>query len=438
MRVLMFGWEFPPYISGGLGTACFGLTRAMAALNTEILFILPRAQEWQAEAEVAHFELMGADQVDVSLEREDLIEQLSDETVEFVEVDSALSPYMTEESYRERLVSQTTQLRISGPGTQMPEGKVAPPVLYGTGLLAEVSRYALVGRRLAEEKEFDVIHAHDWMTYLAGAEAKKVSGKPLVCHVHATEYDRTIDEPNAKIEAIERYGLNEADLVITVSERTRKMVMRCYDLDPDKVVVVHNAVSKEKLLSSTTIKRNLDEKMVLFLGRVTIQKGPDYFLEAARLVLDELPNVRFVMAGAGDLLPHIIERVAELRLQEHFHFTGFLSRTDVERIFGMTDLYVMPSVSEPFGITPFEATLHRIPVIVSRQSGVNEVLEHAVKVDFWDVHEMARSIIDLLCDESKAADMSRRGEEVLAGISWEKVAGTVLKHYARLTGGGER
>ncbi len=428
MKVLMFGWEFPPYFSGGLGTACLGLTRHIAGMGVDILFVMPKAPGDAVDFE--HFELRGANEVELSSKTSARPEELSEATVTVLEVDSLLEPYSSKESYQTRqarTLKEVEQLK-TGPAP----GRIELTGGYGKDLLEEVSRYAVVGSQLGAREKFDVIHTHDWMTYPAGVEAKLASGKALICHVHATEYDRAGDNADPEICAIEKYGLEAADRVLTVSQRAREIVLKHYAIAPEKVFVVHNAVSKERHIKRDQIKRNFPEKLVLFLGRVTSQKGPEYFVEAARLVLKELPEVRFVMAGSGDMLGKIIERIAQLRLQKQFHFTGFLHHHAVEQIFALSDVYVMPSVSDPFGITPFEAMLYHVPVIVSKQSGVTEVLQHAIKVDFWDVHELARSIIKVLTDEEFARRLAEEGAKELDHVSWDTAARKIIAHYREL------
>jgi glycosyltransferase involved in cell wall biosynthesis len=412
MKTLMFGWEFPPIISGGLGTACYGMTKHLSQLGNEILFVLPKGRPNTTFFE--NFTVCGANEVEVMETRRKFMENISEETVQLMSIDAVLSPYMDEHLYLDEVGKVKRQRReLVEVEEQEPIGCLDFQGDYGGNLLDEVTRYSLVASQLAKTEKFDLIHAHDWMTFLAGIEAKKVSGKPLVCHVHATEHDRAGRKPSDNIMAMEKHGLERADLVIAVSRRTKRVIVRNYGIKPDKIRVVHNAVNKERSLpkSLPDPKRVLEmrkekkgDKIVLFLGRVTMQKGPDYFVEAARMVLEQMSNVQFVMAGGGDMLPRMIERVAAERLHDRFHFTGFLDRERVEMMYAMSDLYVMPSVSEPFGITPFEAMVYEVPIIVSRQSGITEVLEHAVKVDFWDVHELADSIVKILKDEEFARE----------------------------------
>jgi glycosyltransferase involved in cell wall biosynthesis len=300
-------------------------------------------------------------------------------------VNTILTPYMSSETYS----SELRKIRMNHKSSSD---------VYGQNLYQEVMRYAEIAKIIAEQEEYDLIHAHDWMTYMAGINARNVSGKPLVVHIHATEFDRTGGNPNQTISHIEYTGLNEADLIIANSNFTKNNVIKCYDINPDKIKVVHWGIDPDnpyyKLGYSSPMNKN--EKIVLFLGRITIQKGPDYFIEVAKKVLDFKKNVRFIIAGSGDMLPKIIERAAELGISDKVTFTGFLRGADVHRAFQMADLYVMPSISEPFGLVALESLKNNTPVILSKQSGVSEVVHNALKVDFWDINEMTNKIVNVL------------------------------------------
>jgi len=299
--------------------------------------------------------------------------------------------------------------------------------------MQEVSRYAMVAATLAASQQFDVIHAHDWLTYPAGTAAKKISGKPLVVHMHATEFDRSGENINPNVFDIEKKGMEAADKVITVSNLTRQIVIDRYGIEPNKVVTVYNAV--EPIEYDDILKNEqkfVKEKIVTFLGRVTFQKGPDYFVEAAYKVLQKDSNVRFVMAGQGDMLYRMIKRVAQLKIATKFHFTGFLKGDDVDKMFAMSDVYVMPSVSEPFGISPLEAIRSNVPVIISKQSGVAEVLRHALKVDFWDIDAIADAIYGLLHYNALSRMFVRFGKEEVDNMKWENAAYKIKEVYLSL------
>jgi len=428
MRVLMFGWEFPPYISGGLGTACLGLTKGLASFGTEILFVLPRLD---SNEEGRHLTLMGANQVRARVTVSEILE-LQDR-VSVLEVLSPLRPYLTEREYRS-LLEKDERISIQDILGELQNDFAGG---YGDNLMAEIIRYSLVGAHLAAHEEFDIIHAHDWMTAPAGIEAKRVSGKPLVVHAHALEFDRSGEHINQQVYDIERAGFEAADRIVAVSHYTKDTIIKRYAIDPDKITVVHNAVSKERRIGQMRIEKPFKEKLVLFLGRITFQKGPDYFVEAASRVLKKNPDVRFAMAGFGDMFPRMVERMAELRMADKFHFLGFVRGADVERIYAMSDLYVMPSVSEPFGITPLEAIVYDVPSIVSKQSGVAEILDDAVKVDFWDVDRLADEILDILGNEKRADRLIKSGRETLKKIQWEQAAEKLLAVYRELAGGAQ-
>ncbi len=422
MRILMFGWEFPPHITGGLGTACFGLTKGLAKHNVEMLFVVPKAYGDEDEQAVR---LVNASDLTFDLKDEEYKEFWS--RVKYMEIGSSIIPYVdpveftkvmedkkkTGEEYTSNVFSKNYKF----------SGK------YGTNLMEEVARYALIGSGIAAKEDHDLIHAHDWLTYPAGIAAKKASGKPLVVHMHATEFDRTGGNVNQVVYDMEREGMEAADRVITVSNLTRKIVIEKYGIDPGKVITVHNAVDQDVVGEIAEMKKRMKEKVVTFLGRVTFQKGPEYFIEAAYKILQKDNNVRFVMAGSGDMLNKMIERVAHLRIADKFHFTGFLKGDDVTNMFALSDVFVMPSVSEPFGIVPLEAMRSNVPVVISKQSGVAEILNHALKIDFWDVDAMADSIYGL-CHYKGLSDMFKtHGKIEVENLKWENAALKVKHVY---------
>lgn len=424
MKVLMFGWEFPPHISGGLGTACFGLTKGMAKHDIDMIFVVPKAFGDESEEAVR---LVNASSITVDMKKSTYKDYWK--RIEYMEIGSNIIPYISPQEFA-RIKSQDELDRISEESVVFSK-KYNFSGGYGKNLLEEVSRYALVASAIAAEKDFDLIHAHDWLTYPAGIAAKAVSGKPLVIHVHATEFDRSGKNVNKQVYDIERRGMDEADRIIAVSNWTRSIVIDKYGQPPEKVFTVHNAVepSDNKDINNTSHVR---EKIVTFLGRITFQKGPEYFLEAARLVLERDPNVRFVMAGSGDMLEKMIRRVAQLRMGSNFHFTGFLRGTDVDKMLAMSDVFVMPSVSEPFGIVPLEAMRSNVPVIISKQSGVSEVLKHALKIDFWDINAMADSIYGILNYEGLNKMFTKYGKDEVDSLKWDQAGLKVKNVYESL------
>lgn len=422
MKVLMFGWEFPPHISGGLGTACFGLTKALNKCGVEIIFVVPKAY---GDENPGSIRLVNASDIEVNV-TDELYKEHWNKT-SFLQIDSTLLPYTTEEEYFE-LLEKSTEIEKKDFKAQKFEFSGG----YGKNLYDEIKRYALIAATIASEHEFDIIHAHDWLTYYAGMEAKRISGKPLVVHMHATEFDRSGENINQDVYKIERTGMHAADKVIAVSNLTRNIVINRYGVPADKVVTIHNGVEPNELDSKNDYKKHVKEKIVTFLGRITYQKGPEYFIEAASKVLQKDDNVRFVMAGSGDLLPKMIKRVAKLGIADKFHFTGFLRGDDVDKMFGMSDVYVMPSVSEPFGISPLEAMRSNVPVIISKQSGVAEVLKHAIKVDFWDIDAMADAIHGLLHYSSLPNMFKNYGKEEVDNIKWDQAGQKVKEEYKKL------
>jgi glycosyltransferase involved in cell wall biosynthesis len=296
-------------------------------------------------------------------------------------------------------------------------------------MMDKVHRYSRLSVELARREQFDIIHAHDWMTYPAGQSVAAFTGKPLVVHVHSTEFDRSGENVDQRVYDIERSGMHAAEKVICVSYLTKNILMARYGVPEEKISVVYNATDFQNDTGQGIRPIGQDEKIVLFLGRVTMQKGPEYFLMAAKKVVDKFPNVRFVMAGSGDMITQCIRLCADLRLGGHVTFTGFLKGQDVRRIFSMADLYVMPSVSEPFGIAPLEALSHNVPVIISKQSGVSEVLTHVLKVDFWDIDEMANKILAVLRHPPLQRTLRQHGQFELHKLSWSDSARKVHEAY---------
>ncbi len=426
MRVLMFGWEFPPHISGGLGTASYGLTRGLTKIpGLQIRFVIPKAF---GDENPSKIELVGANNVALTRRKVNYEKFLRE--IEYIEVDSLLVPYTDPDEY-ERKVKEAQSGRKKFIQTSF-RGKIDFSGAYGENLFQEISNYAIVASVLGEAGDFDVIHAHDWLTFPAGMAAKHVSGKPLVLHVHATDFDRSGGSVNPAVFDIEKRGMHAADLVIAVSNFTRQTIIEKYGIDPAKVFTVHNAVEPIGELERKALRKSFSDRIVTFLGRVTLQKGPEFFVEAAYKVLQKMDNVRFVMAGSGELFDRMVMRAASLRIADKFHFTGFLRGDEVFRMFSMSDVYVMPSVSEPFGISPLEAMQSNVPVIISHQSGVSEVLQYALKVDFWDVDAMADAIYGLLNYHALSDMFKHFGKEEVDNMKWENSAMKVNELYTKL------
>jgi len=428
MRVLMFGWEFPPHISGGLGTASYGLTKGMATLDDlEVIFVVPKA--WGDEDQ-STVRLIGANQVPVAFKQ--VYYKGFRRPMEKIEVSSKIVPYTDPEDFwkmtRSEVSGYNLFIQTTNKGTVEFSGK------YTENLMDEINKYAIVASVIAEENEFDIIHAHDWLAYPAGIAAMEVSGKPLVIHVHATDFDRSGGNVNPDVYNIEKSGMDAASKIITVSNLTRDIVINKYHIDPDKVETVYNAVEPVNIYENPFINKGFDEKVVTFLGRITLQKGPEYFIEAAYKVLQVMDNVRFVMAGSGDMMERMMRRAASLKITDRFHFTGFLKGVDVFSMLYMSDVYIMPSVSEPFGISPLEAMQSNVPVIISKQSGVAEILTHAVKTDFWDIDAMADAIYGILNYPALSKMFIKNGKEEVIRLKWDNSARHVRDIYYRVIG----
>jgi glycosyltransferase involved in cell wall biosynthesis len=482
MRVLMLGWEFPPFISGGLGTACYGLTKALSGIGQDVMFVLPRpvATPFSTHVKLVSAHAGSSLAMPATEYRLDEFERVNFRSVESTEpIDSGAhqpfwsGPYdrpegsepsstvggekakATTTTVETRTVQKVIEERVkeiratavsaashggSGPSEgQVHTGDTAPPPPgshYAGDLFAEVQRYAHLASEVAKKEQFDVIHAHDWMTYPAGLAVAAASGKPLVVHVHSTEFDRAGLHVDQRIYDIERRGMHAAVKVIAVSHLTKNLCVHHYGVEPENIEVVHNAIEfagngngNSASYDAEKYKIHENEKIVLFLGRITMQKGPEYFLAAAKKVLEVMPNVKFVMAGSGDMVRRTIEMAAQMGIGHKVLFTGFLRGADVERVFKMADLYVMPSVSEPFGIAPLEAMSNDVPVIISKQSGVSEVLQHALKVDFWDVGEMANKIVAVLRHPPLSAVLKSHGSFEVKKLSWTDAAKACVHVY---------
>lgn len=387
----MFGWEFPPFNAGGLGTACHGLVKSLAEKNVEVLLVLP-----------FHCNL-------------DFAKVIGMKNVKLKKIDLLLQEYTTSLKYNEDLMKKKRDKR------------------YCSSLIEEVKRYAEEAKEIAKEENFDVIHAHDWLTYEAGIAAKEISNKPLVIHVHATEFDRTGGNGvNTTVYEIEKRGMQVADMIIAVSNFTKEKIMRYYGINSRKITVIHNAVEEfSQREFSFPIKNH--SKIVLFLGRITLQKGPDYFVYMAKRVTEFIPNAKFMVAGDGDMKKFMLDEAARLNILDKFIFVGFVRGEDLEKTYKLSDAYVMPSVSEPFGITALEALANGCPSVISKQSGASEVVRHALKVDFWDTEEMANKIIAILKYKELSQCLKENSLREVKKFRWSEVADKCIKVYEQLT-----
>jgi glycogen synthase len=413
MKVLMFGWEFPPFNTGGLGTACYGLTKGLVEQGHNVTFVLPKAKSIDSKS---HVKLLVANDIETSIEGG---------TFSVKEVDSLLAGYLDSTTYSRKYLQY---IRLMNQKVQ----NASDEPLYGKNLYEEVNRFADKAKVIAAFEDFEVIHCHDWMTYDAGINAKKVSGKPLVIHVHATEFDRTGKNVNQYVYDIERKGMHLADSIIAVSEYTKQMIVNHYAIDPSKVSVVYNAVDFNGQSAKEECKIKNNDKVVLFLGRITMQKGPEYFMHMAKKVLEKEKNVKFVVVGSGDQEGMMIDMSHQLGIGNKMLFSGFLRGKDIDKAFSMADVYVMPSVSEPFGITPLEAMKNGTPCVISKQSGVSEVLSNCLKVDFWDVHKMADLVLGIIKYDSVHKTMKQSGLEEIKSFTWHKPARECAEVYSKL------
>ncbi|MDR0686546.1 MAG: glycosyltransferase family 4 protein [Dysgonamonadaceae bacterium] len=419
MKVLMFGWEFPPHILGGLGTASYGLTRGMSfQRDMELTFAIPRIT---GDEDRSFMRIIGLNTTPVVWR--DVTKELVEERIGKV-LESRL--YF---DLRDHIYANFNHYPANDLGCIEFSGR------YPSNLLEEINNYSIVAGVIARTVEADVIHSHDWLTYPAGIHAGTVTGKPLVIHVHATDFDRSRGNINPQVYAIERDGMNHADHIITVSNLTRKTVIERYNQDPAKVTTVHNAVEPLSVeIIPANPPRRSGEKIITFLGRVTMQKGPEYFIEAAARVLKKAKNVRFVMAGSGDMMHEMIRLTAGLGISDRFHFTGFLKGHQVYEMLKSSDVYVMPSVSEPFGISPLEAMQCGVPSIISRQSGCAEILNNAVKVDYWDIEAMADAMYSIVTYPAMHEYLKTEGKKEVDAITWEDVALKVRRIYDQVSG----
>jgi len=408
----MFGWEFPPHILGGLGTASYGLTKGMSLQNDmDITFVLPKP--WGDEDE-SFLRIIGANQVPVVWKN-----------VDYQYVMQRVKNADDYFHFRNNIRYNFSRIGTDDLGCINFSGR------YPENILEEISNYEAVASVVAHSLDFDVIHSHDWLTYPAGIFAKNISGKPLVIHVHATDYDRSRGQVNPDVYGIEKRGMDLCDHIITVSNLTRQTVIEKYHQHPDKVTTVHNAVEPMKFVNELH-KTPRKDKIVTFLGRITMQKGPEYFVEVAALVLQKTKGVRFVMAGSGDMMNQMIRLAAQRGIADRFHFTGFLKGRDVYEMLAESDVYMMPSVSEPFGISPLEAMQCGTPSIISKQSGCAEILSHAIKTDYWDINTMSDYIHAIVQYPAMYNSLKKNGLEEIENIKWEYAGLKVRNIYDKV------
>ncbi len=414
MKALMFGWEFPPHILGGLGTASYGLTRGMSMQpDMDITFVIPKPR---GDEDQSFLKIIGACNTPIVWK-----------DISWEGAQQRFSEFMDPQEYytlRDHIYADFRYMNTSEFGTIDFSGR------YPDNLLEEINNYSVVAGVIARSYNFDIIHSHDWLTYPAGLHAKAVTGKPLVIHVHATDFDRSRGNVNPRVYAIEKDGMDNADHIITVSNLTRNIVIEKYHQDPRKVTTVHNAVEPlSPEIEAIQSKKGTDDKVITFLGRITMQKGPEYFVEAAARVLKKADNVRFVMAGSGDMMNQMIRLAAQRNIADKFHFTGFLKGKQVYEMLKSSDVYVMPSVSEPFGISPLEAMQCGVPSIISKQSGCAEILTNAIKTDYWDIEYMADAMYSIITYPSMFEYLKEEGLKEVNEVKWEYAGQKVRQIY---------
>ena len=399
MRVLTFGWEFPPSKNGGLGVACYGLTRELLQSGVEVIFVLPKTQETIGNAQFRFAD--------------------DERLLKVRQVDATIRPYCQADSTINVIVGYD---------------KNGKAIIKSRTIIEEVHRFAHQAAIIAKEESFDIIHAHDWTSYLAGVAAKIASGKKLILHVHATSFDQAAsNNVDPAIYKIEKECFDIADKVVTVSQYTKNILVNKHHVPEDKVEVVHNGCDTnepDRLPPTLVEMKKQGKKIVLYHGRISIQKGVDYFVRAARRVVDVDPDVVFVISGWGDMRTQIIDQVGAMGLSKNVLFAGALWEEDRDRMYQSADLVVMPSVSEPFGLVPLEALQHGTPSIISKQSGVAEVLTHVLKVDFWDIDEMANQILSSLRYPAIRQQMVNEGKMQMKNMSW-RVAAQKIQHMYR-------
>jgi len=436
MKILMFTWEFPPFISGGLGMACYGMVKSLLKLGIKIDLILPTK-------DIVYFPLEKPEDVDdlhvVFLEPHKQKEYskikftTQQERLDFLGITQHPESYIRLQDVQQFysiLHHETVEKSNFVENEQLLE-EVFMKLTGDEDLIKKVQEYTIRAHKIAESLSFNLIHAHDWLCYPAGMLAKKLSGKPLVVHIHATEYDRAGGPGDDRVHKIEYAGMTYAEKVIAVSQYTAQMIMSRYMIDSGRIRIVHNAFTVQTSMDSEKI-RIFKGPTILFLGRITLQKGPDYFLDVAEKVLKVSPDAHFIVAGTGDMGRKLLRKSASLKLKNRFLFTGFLNRNQVERILKASDIYVMPSVSEPFGIAPLEAMAYGVTTIISKQSGVAEVVNNAFKVDFWDIERMAETICYLINNPDVCNKMGINSKEEVNHILWDEAANKIRNVYANV------
>ncbi|MBU0581206.1 MAG: glycosyltransferase family 4 protein [Candidatus Margulisbacteria bacterium] len=410
MKILMFGWEYPPVKSGGLGTACYGLTKAMAQIGAQITLVVPRAKK---SIYSEHLTLIDGKNI-----------EFAEGKLKYYEVNSLLTPYINEKSYQDKYNLYKEILKGESDDDEI-------GAIYGRDLFHEVARFAARAAIVAQSDNFDLIVCHDWMTIDAALNAQRILHKPIALHIHATEFDRTGGHPHQLIYDIEKKGMYLADIIIANSIITKRNCVMHYGVPDEKVIPIHLGINKEDYKRKEPEWPN-QSKVVLFLARMTLQKGPEYFLHAAKLALQFDPEIKFIMAGEGDFLTKMLHLAADLGIANKVFFTGHLNEKEAKEVYQMTDLFVMTSIAEPFGLTPLEAVRSGVPCIVPRTAGVSEIMSHVIKVDFWDVNELANSIVAVLKHPHLHQELINNSYQESEFFTWENTAKNTMEIYAQV------
>jgi len=408
IKVLMLGWELPPFHSGGLGMACMGLTKGLSNVGVGVDFVLPKIHggnyPWMNVFDASAMVLQGG---------------FSSKCIEIAKKNKCT------------LVNGYQRLEFDYEAKDMCYLCFSE---FDSSPFGHINVYIRGVKALAYHLDYDIIHAHDWMTYQAGLAAKKVVSErglniPLLCQSHATEIDR---HDGKHIYNIEKLGFEKADHIVAVSKLTKHTIVDNYSIDPKKISVVYNGIDPKDIKKYPHNRLKNKHKVVLFLGRITFQKGPDYFVKVAKKITDNYKNVKFMMLGSGDMQTKIIELAAKEGLTGKLLFNSWITDEEKDEAYHLADVFVMPSVSEPFGIVPLEAIQSGTPVVVSKKSGVAEVIKSIAKVDFWDIDRMADEIIHLLNDQVYAKESVKNAQEEIKLLTWDKSALDMKKVYNKL------
>lgn len=418
LKVLTLGWEFPPLYAGGLGPACHGLTKALSQY-ADVSVILPKSDQ---AFKMNNVEIIGLNHHYRMRESTGQVAYKNMQTVET----SLTSVYPVGNTFA------LSEMRRPDFTWDAKSELFNENDLYGKNIMKKVEAFSQGVCELGRKENFDVIHAHDWITFPAAVKLKKLTRKPLVVHVHSLETDRVDIHSRNAVYAIEKMGMEQANYILPVSGFTRSNIMEHYHIHKNKIVPVYNGYDSDFSFHGTQKEPKEKTRNILFLGRITAQKGPDYLVETVSKLLKRMSNVKVYVAGTGDLLPHLEWRVEQLGMRDKFVFTGFLNKNQVKDLLARTDAYIMPSVSEPFGLSAIEAAQFNIPCILSRQSGAAEVMPHTLQADYWDTDKMAGYLYAALNYKGLSDTLTGKSRTVIPSINWDRAAIKVMTVYRML------